>query len=344
MYKAFEAADGGQWQAQVKANQAAKEKAEREAAAGAAAAAAAAARRAAVEDPLNGPPRDTPRAMAPSASEPALKPTAQPIEVFEQKKRRGYKAQGGEDNTLVAWMDGASISSQTTAQTGTSKATTHFSHWSETSYGGSSICSEPGTTNQLHFRHHKRGAAANKNRYAVNNATGVNLKDGVPNIGFPDTERMVTQFNDAYGAAKSSGENITPGMYQSVIQGNAHPFVAQFLDTATPEHQDQFAGMLRSLEYLRKAHARQTTSLARQELDLGENQRLWKPPRQKAMFDVSECNVSRGVPLGTLKQGKEGASEVVAPPPPPTLKPEPPHCPAEMWLGTKPLSPMSTPA
>merc|ERR1740121_2022985 len=119
MYKAFEAADGGEWQKQIRANQAAKEKAEREAAAGAAAAAAAAARRAAVEDPLNGPPRDTPRAMAPSASEPALKPTAQPIEVFEQKKRRGYK--GGEENNLVAWMDGASVSSQTTAQTGTSK-------------------------------------------------------------------------------------------------------------------------------------------------------------------------------------------------------------------------------
>merc|ERR1712232_1476928 len=99
--------------------------------------------------------------------------------------------------------------------------------------------------------------------------------------------------------------------------------------------------MLRSLEYLRKAHTRQTTSLQRQELDLGENQRLWKPPKQKPMFEVSECNISR-VPLGTLKQGKEGGEDDVPPPPPPTVKPEPPHCPTEMWLGTKPLSPMST--
>mmetsp|Transcript_7073 Transcript_7073/g.17536 ORF Transcript_7073/g.17536 Transcript_7073/m.17536 type:complete len:423 (+) Transcript_7073:105-1373(+) len=348
LYKAFEAADNGTWAAQTRANQAKRQQAENRAAAVAAAANAAAAARASVEDPLNGPPRDTPRALAPSASEPSLQP-ARPIEVFEQKKRqnmRGQRRPGDEEaNTLAMWMEGMSVSSQTTATTASTQLT-RFSDLTKTSDGGSSLCSEPGTTNQLAYRIHKRARAANRRKgQAGDQHSAGNMPDGIPNIGFPDCERFTTQFKDAFGEAKQSAQ-VHPNMYQSVLQSNSHPFVTRFLETAAPEHKEQFAGMVRSLEYLRNAKVRERQSMQRQELNLEENRRLFKPSRQRPVFDTSECNLSK-VPLGTIPQekAKKAAWADVTPPEhPANARPQPPPSPSVSGLGSLPLSRLSTPA
>merc|ERR1719167_788747 len=88
-----------------------------------------------------------------------------------------------------------------------------------------------------------------------------NLKDGLPTVGFPDSERMTTQHKEAFGDAKSQGPKISKQMYQSVLQDNSHPFVAKFLETADAGQREQFAGMLRSLEYLRRTHVSRTMSV-----------------------------------------------------------------------------------
>mmetsp|Transcript_107336 Transcript_107336/g.308912 ORF Transcript_107336/g.308912 Transcript_107336/m.308912 type:complete len:433 (-) Transcript_107336:187-1485(-) len=344
LYKAFESAEDGTWSKQAKQNQAKQQQAESQALAEALRANAAAMARASVEDPLNGPPRETPRALAASSSEPILKAPAQPIEVFEQRKRKG-RVGDPDYNSLATWLDGQSISSQTTATTQSSQGT-RFSQLTMTSDGGSSICSEPGTTNQLAYRIHKRAAAANKRKFnAVSQHVAGALKDGIPNSGFPDCERMATQYKDAYGDAKSQGAHVTKQMYQSVLQDNSHPFVEKFLDTATPDHKDQFADLLRSLEYLRKAHVSQNMSVQREEMNLAENRRLWHPPRQKPVFDTSQINYSR-VPLGNLQQGPPGAKTAAAPAPPPEQhhRPQPPPSPSVSGLGSLPLSRLSTPA
>merc|ERR1711879_125424 len=192
---------------------------------------------------------------------------------------------------------------------------TRFSDLTLTSLASSS-CSEPGTMHQSQFRHHKRAFACNKNNWTPpNNQTAGGLKDGVPNFNFPDAERMTTAFRDRFGT-RPVGVNITKPMYASVFQDNQHPFVEKFLESAGPTQREQFSGMVRSLQYLRMQKQRETTSVAKQEMDLQENSRLWKPPLQKAVFDTSEINLSQ-VPLGTLSQKgpKKGAPPPETPPP-----------------------------
>lgn len=349
LYKAFQDADNGTWAKQVKQQQARQAQSEQQALAEAIKLNAVAAARASVEDPLNGPPRDTPRGLEPSASEPTLGTQAKPIDVFEQKKRQTFRrrADGDEDpNSLSLWLDGQSVSSQTTASSRNSRLS-RFSDLTRTSDGGSSICSEPGTTNQLAYRVHKRALAANKRKFcSFDQHSAGALKDGIPNIGFPDSERHVTQQKEAYGDPQSEGANITKPMYQSVLRDNSHPFVQQFLDTATPGDKEGFAGMLRSLDYLRRANVSRNMSVQKQEMDLAENSRLWRPPRQRPMFDTSEINISK-VPLGMLQQAKPGGQATIHEGeqlfhPPPAM--QPPPSPSVSGLGSLPLSRLSTPA
>merc|ERR1712107_235103 len=131
----------------------------------------------------------------------------------------------------------------------------------------------------------KRALACNRNKWKAENPHSAGgMKDGIPNIGFPDCERFTTQFKEAFGDAKLSA-GVHPKMYHSVLQDNSHPFVAKFLETATPDHKEQFAGMVRSLEYLRKFKDRERTSVEKQAMDLQENRRLFRPSRQRPVFD-----------------------------------------------------------
>jgi len=341
LYKAFDAASGGEQKAKARPSEAEKAAAA-QAAQEAARAAAAAMQRAAEEDPLSGPPR-SPRALASSSSEPNMVP-AQPIEVFEQKKRQGLKKQrdptAEDGNSLELWLEGGSVTTQTTASTAVSRRT-RFSDLSLTSYGGSSICSEPGTMQQSQFRQHKRAYACNKNNWtAINQHEAGYLKDGVPHYNWPDSERLQTSFQDQFGS-RPLGQNIHQNMYTNVLQGSQHEFVSRFLETAPPEQREQFTGMVRSLQAMKKVRDRQKVQHEREAYDLQENARLWRPPLQQPVFDTSEINLSR-VPLGSM----QSTTKKVLPPSSPsphTMQPQPPPSPSVSGLGSLPLTRLSTP-
>jgi len=273
-------------------------------------------------------------------------PDLKPIDIFAETKKMELRRKQNPDedpNTLLNWLDGQSMTSGSTAQTASTQMT-RFSQLTATSSGStcSEFCDAP-TTNQSHFRYHKRGFALNQNRWkAPNPHEAGNLKDGIPTIGFPETERMMTQFKEAFGDVNLQGANITKEMYQSVLKSNSHPFVRQFLDSADPKEKERFADMVRCLEYLRKSGTSRNMSLQKEEMNLAENRRLFNPSRQRPMFDTSEINISK-VPIGNLPTGKKPVS--VAPPQVmPDLHPHPPSSPAVSGLGSVPLSRLSTPA
>lgn len=258
--------------------------------------------------------------------------------------RQKRRADDEDPNSLAIWMDGQSIASGTTATTASTQMT-RFSQLTRTSDGGSSLCSEPGTTNQLAFRYHKRGMALNRNRWkAPDPFAAGNLKDGIPGVGFPESERMMTSFKEAFGDARHQGANITKEMYSSVIKSNSHPFVQHFVESADPSQKEQFANLVRCLEYMRTCDRSRHMTLQREEMNLEENRRLFNPPRQKPMFETSETNISK-VPLGNLTAHCK--KKVVHAPPPSTPQhvwPQPPPSPSVSGLGSLPLSRMSTPA
>jgi len=286
------------------------------------------------DDPLDGPPRETPRGqLNSSVSAPSL--PSRPIDVFEQRKRSRRRATGEEDpNSLQRWIETQSLSSGTTGTTSASRLTS-FTQLTQTSSG--SFCSEPGTTNQAAYRIHRRAAAANRQAGIADQHNAGYLKDGIPNYGFPEYERMQSTFKEAFGY-RPLGENVSKGMYESVFQNGHHPFVEKFLENAPSDQRENFAGMVRSLQYLRRAAVRDNTSLQRQEYDIEENSRLHKPPRAKPIFTSEQLNHSQ-VPIGTRLAGKNSK---VIPPTPPSSAPVPPS-PSVSNLGSMPLTRMSTP-
>lgn len=333
LYKAFDAAPKAR--APTETSKFAELTAKEAAAANAAAAAAAA-----EMDPLSGPPRDTPRArLVGSASEPALLPS-RPIDVFEQRKRQAFKQDPDEDpNTLLQWLEGASVTSQTTAASTVSQRT-RFSDLSVTTCP-SSVCSEPTTTNQMLFRRHKRGFAINRPAFkAVNPHASGNLKDGLPSSGWPDSERFLTSFKQVFGSA-ADGIKVHPKMFLDTIKGESHPFVTRFLETAGTEHKEQFTSLVRSLEYLRKAGdgQRDWTTHEHEAYPEHMNTKLWKPPKQRPVFDQSQRNLSQ-VPLGSLSTGKlrKGRPSTSG-----SFLPDVPPSPTVSGLGSLPLSRLSTP-
>lgn len=334
LYKAFDNAVGDRPKPKPSlAERQATAVARQASAAAATAAAARAAAKAAEEDPLNGPPR-TPRAF--ETLEAAVLPT-QPIEVFEQKKRRGLRE---EENSLNTWMEGGSITSQTTASTGMSHQT-RFSQLTATSASATSICSDPGTMHQSHYRYHKRAFAINRNTWSAGNQHSAGaLKYGIPNYGFPDSERMQTSFKQQFGSRDLS-QNINDKMYENVLNSSQHQFVQKFLETAPPDQREQFTGMVRSLQSLRKLPGKRSATTTKDAYDLHEHTRLWKPPVQQPVFDTSQLNVSR-VPLGGLAE-KPKPSPPRALPRAAAIEAHPPPSPSVSNLGSLPLTRLSTP-
>lgn len=299
--------------------------------------------------------RESPRgapAMGQSASAPNL--PSKPIDVFEQNKRGGRRRGAGgsaagssagsnagseatDRNGLEKWMDAQSV---TTCTTGASSMTqgTSFSQLTRTSTNCSD-CSEPGTHNQMIYRVHKRALAANKRSFnAKDQHAPAYLKDGVPNIGFPECERMATAYRDNFGHKPLGGGVLPKEAYASVFRDQSLPFVDEFLEVAPKEQKNQVAGMVRSLNYLRLAHHRDTSCVMRQEMDLAENQRLWKPKKTQPTFAPEQRNLSR-VPLGAI--GLVGKSRVKEETPPPSRSGDSVHSPSVSGLGSLPLTPRS---
>lgn len=349
LYKAFTVADGGprkltRGEAQARAQARAEEDARL------AHARAVAMARAAEEDPLNGPPR-TPRGvplgpgMASSASAPSL-PT-KPIEVFESQKRDVFRRRGGDDddplNSLEKWCEAQSMATSATGTTQASKYTS-LSQMTATSSGGSrSICSELGTTNQNTYRVHRRARAANSLNFACNDPSISNLKDGIPGTGFPEQDRMTTMFRESYGT-RAKGCELNKNMYGSVFKNEAHPVVEKFIQNASKDQKEGLAGMVRSLEYLRRLPERQQQTMMCEDMNIKENRRLYEPEAARPVRDSSTKNYSQ-VPMGTTAAAKL-KSKVAGRPPVPTPQPAARHVPPSPSvsnLSSVPLSRLSTP-
>lgn len=297
--------------------------------------------------------RESPRgpAMGQSASAPNL---SKPIEVFEQNKRGQRRRDGGsragsdtasmtssqaDRNGLEKWMDAQSVTTCTTGYSQTTEGTS-FSQMTRTSSGISDY-SEPGTHNQMVYRVHKRAMAANKRTFnSKDQHAPAYLRDGVPNIGFPECERMATNYRDEFGHKPLGGDALPKEAYASVFQDQSLPFVDQFLEVAPKDQQKQVAGMVRSLNYLRLAHHRNTSCVMRQDMDLAENSRLWKPKRAQAVYAPEQRNLSR-VPLGAL--GLAGNHRVKEETPEPSEYGDSIHSPSVSGLGSLPLTPRSIP-
>lgn len=240
------------------------------------------------------------------------------------------------------WLEGGSVTTATTATTNASRFSRGLSELTKTSIASNSICSEPVTMHQMQFRHHRRAFALGKVNFkdANNPFDAGNLKDGVPNIGWPDRERLVTNYNDNFGNPGEEHKKPQKEMYSSVIRSNQHPFIERFLDGANGGQTNQFLGMVRSLDYLRTAHGALTESQMQQDMNLEENRRLFKPGRAKPWFAKEQANIST-IPLGTLNQTT--IKKEVAKPPPPPSQPAVPPSPAVSNLSSIPLSRLSTP-
>lgn len=298
--------------------------------------------------------RESPRGgptLVESASAPNL--PSKPIDVFEQKKR-GRRRQGddaGSDgasisssqatkNNLEMWLDAQSMRTSTTGASGSTQFTS-ISQMTATSSGGVSLCSEPGTTNQAVFRHHKRALAANYRSHGTRDQhDAAYLKDGVPNSGFPECERMATQFRDAYGHKPLGDGEVHQNAYKSVFNENRVPFVEKFLAVAPKEQKEQMGDMVRSLQFLRTMHKRQTSSVQKVEMDLAENARLWRPGLQEPVFTPEQRNLSR-VPLGAI--GLTGQKKRVQENSPRPSSGPRIHSPSVSGLGSLPLTPRSLP-
>lgn len=298
--------------------------------------------------------RESPRgppAMGQSASAPNF--PSNPIDVFEQNKRRGRRPRGGAsgagsnasvtsseaNNTLGKWMDAQSTTSQSTGASSMTEGT-NFSQLTRTSTNCSD-CSEPGTHNNMIFRIHKRALAANKRTFnAKDQHAPAYLKDGVPNIGFPECERMQTAYRDQFGHKPLGADVVPREAYSSVFQNQSLPFVDEFLGVAPKDQQKQVAGMVRSLNYLRLAHHRNTSCVMRQEMDLAENSRLWKPKKTEQVFRPEQRNLSR-VPLGAI--GLAAFDRVKEETPPPSHSGDSVYSPSVSGLGSLPLTPRSLP-
>merc|ERR1712187_674862 len=112
---------------------------------------------------------------------------------------------------------------------------------------------------------------------------------------------------------------------------------------------DQFAGMVRSLQYLRMANDKQNKSQMANDMNLEENSRLWKPKPTRPWFDPSNANMSQVPGLGTLgkynikSEADLAASGLDIPVPPPSAKRLVPPSPSVSNLGSVPRSRVSTP-
>merc|ERR1719183_821335 len=147
------------------------------------------------------------------------------------------------------------------------------------------------------YRIHKRALAANQRTHGTKDQHEPSyLKDGVPNSGFPECERMATQFRDAFGHKPLGGGEIPKEAYGSVFQADKMPFVENYLGVASKEEKQSMGDMVRSLQFLRTEHTRRTTSLQKQEMDLAENSRLWRPGQQEPVYRPEQRNLSK-VPL-----------------------------------------------
>jgi len=224
-----------------------------------------------------------------------------PIDVFEKKRREdasGRRRRGPlSENTLQRWLEQESNAS-TAAGTETTLASswTGVSSLSKTSIG-SSVNSAPCTTTKMAYQHHKRALAVNRRKWATRKAhePGV-LEDGLPTDNYPDERRLITSMARDFGT-RPLGIGINSKMWQHLFSEDKHSFVEEHLEKAEPAERESFKGMIRALQNLKRIR-HFSTSYERQ-YDAAENERLWKPPKEKPATSTEKLQQSQ-VPLGTI--------------------------------------------
>lgn len=223
-----------------------------------------------------------------------------PIDVFEKKRREGAsgRRKGVGGNSLQGWLE-----QESNASTAAGTETTFASSWtgvssmSKTSLA-SSTNSAPCTTTKMAYQRHKRALAVNRRKWATRKAhdPGV-LQDGLPTDNYPDERRLITSMVRDFGS-RPLGQGISSKMWENVFAEDKHSFVEEHLANADPAERESFKGMVRALQNLRRI--RHFSTAYERQYDADENQRLWKPPKEKPSVDPANLTRSQ-IPLGTIE-------------------------------------------
>eukprot|EP00930_Biecheleria_cincta_P079422 TRINITY_DN6724_c1_g1_i1.p1 TRINITY_DN6724_c1_g1~~TRINITY_DN6724_c1_g1_i1.p1 ORF type:complete len:682 (+),score=108.26 TRINITY_DN6724_c1_g1_i1:35-2080(+) len=246
-------------------------------------------------------------------------------------------------NSFLDWLDGQSAKSSSTGST-CSRRTGGFSQAAETDSDASSICSFPGTAQQTHFRHHLRGAAANKGvAQAIDQHAEGELTEGISKDGiYPLDKYIMTSYQGSYGTPQEAvptteQKAVSAAKCAGVFKEGAQSLVAEYLEEAPLAQRNALAEVVRSLDVLRTEHARERVSLSHHQYDLQENARLWMPQQQGPTFDKGDLNRSQ-VPLGAAPRNIAPSAKTIIDNPP--CQPTAPPSPDVSALGSLPRTPV----
>jgi len=189
-----------------------------------------------------------------------------------QRQLKRNRRQTQDANSLELWLEGRSVKSESTD----AASIASFSNLSEvTETTVSSCCSETGgTMHQAQFRKHRRGLAVQRRCWRpLHQHLEGDMRKGVPNYGLPSSERLQTSYQEVYGEPEHCGV-MTKHRFSGVIHEEQQQPVEEHLKDATASEKKGFAGMVRSLDYLRREHALKNSSVFKQDFDMQENMRF----------------------------------------------------------------------
>lgn len=233
-------------------------------------------------------------------------PSLRPIDMFLQKQKESRGRKSAKTGDMDLWLEQQSCSSAVPSMASS------WTEWSDMTATTVSTVSGPEPTTKTAYRKHTRAFAVNRRRWRAIGAH--DSTQNVPNDGFPELLRFKTTSGGAYGDVQKGSQPINEKMYESLFKGDKHPFIADYLQVASPRKRDEFCQMVRCLENLR-LHKNPTTSHQR-DFNLKEHSKLWVPNPAKPRDNVS----ATAVPLGTIQEmidfHKENTGQVVHKPPP----------------------------
>jgi len=228
----------------------------------------------------------TERASLPDIQPPSS--TLRPIDMFLQKQKDARMRKSVTRGDMEMWLDQKSCSSDPVSMASSWTEWTEMTPTTVSSFSGV----EPTTKNS--FKRHRRALAVNRRRW---NATCVHdSTDNLPNDGFPELLRFRTTTGGAYGDVKKGAKPINEKMYDSLFKDENHPFISEYLGTASPRTRDEFCQMVRCLEQLRLNKTERTSH--QRDFNLKEQNKLWVPLRARPR----NKDVPPGVPLGTIQE------------------------------------------
>jgi len=218
-------------------------------------------------------------------------PALRPIDMFLQKKKEERLRKSVKRGNIEDWLDQQSVSTESTKQS--SLGSSEWSKWSQTTADSDS--SHPiKTANKTHYRHHKRGAALNKNRWRATDPHA--STDNVPSFGYSDDLRFRTTLQSFFGEIKKGSKPVDERMYASLYREGEHPFIEEYLKQSSPRTRAEFCEITRCLENFRFNKNYKTSH--KRDFNLKEQGKLWFPQK---VIPEKNCT-STQVPLGTIDE------------------------------------------